>query len=75
DRPAGWGLAQQQDYVAHRYHKPADVYDPAWDLSGMVEQLGLLYQTGRSLADGDGWPTWKDGGPFAAARRAERGSP
>lgn len=71
-RPAGWGLAQHQGYTTQRYHKPADVYDPAWDLSGMLEQLNLLYQTGYSLADGDSWPAWKNGGPFAAARAAER---
>ena len=69
-RPAGWGLSQHQDYVAHRYHKPADVYEPAWDLSGMVEQLDLMYRTGHDLAEGAGWPAWKGDGPFAAARRA-----
>ena len=72
DRPAGWGLAQQQDYTSHRYHKPADVYDPAWDLSGMLQQLALLYQTGYGLADGTSWPAWKSSSPFSAARAAER---
>ena len=71
-RPAGWGLAQHQGYTSQRYHKPADVYDPAWDLSGMLEQLGLLYQTGYGLADSDSWPAWKERQPFAAARAAER---
>jgi hypothetical protein len=70
-RPAGWGLAQHQSYTSQRYHKPADVYDPSWDLSGMLEQLGLLYQTGYGLADSDSWPAWRDGSPFAAARSAE----
>jgi len=70
-RAAGWGATQHRDYVAHRYHKPADVYDPAWDLSGMVEQLGLLYRTGYGLADSDSWPAWKNAGPFAAVRKAE----
>ena len=70
-RPAGWALAQHQDYTRLRYHKPADVYDPTWDLSGMLEQLGLLYQTGYGLADGDSWPAWREGSPFAAARAAE----
>jgi Zn-dependent M28 family amino/carboxypeptidase len=70
--PAGWGLEQQQDYVSHRYHKPADVYDPAWNLSGMLQQLDLLYQTGYGLADGDTWPAWRSSSPFSAARAAER---
>jgi Zn-dependent M28 family amino/carboxypeptidase len=71
-RPAGWGLAQHQGYTSQRYHKPADIYDSAWDLSGMLEQLNLLHQTGYSLADSDSWPTWRSGSPFAAARAAER---
>ena len=71
DRPAGWGLQQQQGYTANRYHKPTDVYDPNWDLAGMLQQLQLMYLTGQSLADTDGWPAWKQGTPFAAKRTAE----
>ena len=71
DRPAGWGLAQQQDYVSHRYHKPADVYDPNWDLDGMIQQLDLLYLTGHSLVEGGAWPAWNPGSPFAAERKAQ----
>ncbi|HET7175913.1 MAG TPA: M28 family peptidase [Gammaproteobacteria bacterium] len=67
-----WGLAQQQGYVSQRYHKPADVYDPSWDLSGMVQQLDLLYLTGRDLAESDAWPAWNPGGPFAAKRAEQR---
>ncbi len=70
-RPAGWGVAQHQDYTARRYHKPADVYEPSWDLSGLMQQLGLMYQTGHDLADSDAWPAWKADGPFAKARKAE----
>ena len=70
-RPSGWGTAQHQDYVAHRYHKPADLYDPSWDLTGLVQQLDLMYQTGHGLADGGSWPVWKGSGPFAAARKAQ----
>ena len=66
--PAGWGLQQQQGYTADRYHKPADVYDPAWDLAGMLQQVQLMYETGRALADSDQWPGWKPGVPFASKR-------
>ena len=69
--PAGWGLEQQHGYTANRYHKPADIYDPSWDLSGMVQQLDLMYATGRALADSDQWPSWKGSGPFATARKAQ----
>ncbi|MGE5237050.1 MAG: M28 family metallopeptidase [Acidobacteriota bacterium] len=69
--PAGWGLEQQDAFVRERYHKPADVYAPAWDLSGMLQQLTLLERTGFELANGDAWPAWRSGSPFAAARAAE----
>jgi Zn-dependent M28 family amino/carboxypeptidase len=73
--PAGWGLEQQHGYTANRYHKPADIYDPSWDLSGMVQQLDLMYATGQALADSEQWPAWKAGVPFAAKRQTERPSP
>jgi Zn-dependent M28 family amino/carboxypeptidase len=66
--PGGWGLQQQQGYTADRYHKPADVYDPAWDLAGMLQQVQLMYETGLALAESDQWPGWKPGVPFASKR-------
>ena len=68
DHPAGWGLEQQQGYTANRYHKPADIYDPSWDLSGMLQQVELMYRTGQALADSAQWPVWKPGVPFASKR-------
>ena len=71
-RPSGWGLAQQQTYTRERYHKPADVYDPSWDLAGMQQQLELMYMTGRSLANEETWPEWRVNSPFRAARETEK---
>jgi len=71
-RPAGWGLGQRQAFISQRYHKPADVYEPSWDLTGMRQQLELLYLTGRQLADGADWPTWYRDSPFRAIREAQR---
>jgi Zn-dependent M28 family amino/carboxypeptidase len=68
--PAGWGLEQQHGYTANRYHKPADVYDPAWDLAGMLQQVELMYRTGLALAATGQWPAWKSGVPFASKRAA-----
>jgi Zn-dependent M28 family amino/carboxypeptidase len=70
-RPAGWGLAQRRAYVSQRYHKPADVYEATWDLAGMRQQLEILYDTGRKLADSDVWPAWHEDSPFRAAREAQ----
>src|SRR3546814_8173534 len=31
------GEAAAKDYGEHRYHQPADEYDPTWDWSGAIE--------------------------------------
>ena len=67
-----YGMAIAQDYGVNRYHKPADVVDPDWDLSGVVEDLEALYAVGRELADGTAWPNWYPGNPFRAVRDADR---
>ena len=72
DHPAGWGLEQQRAYTDTRYHKPADVYSADWDLAGMLQQVELMYRTGRALADNGDWPAWKPGIAFENARKAEK---
>jgi Zn-dependent M28 family amino/carboxypeptidase len=64
------GLAGAEDYTAHRYHTPNDVFDPNWDLSGTLEDIQTLYLLGRSLADGAQWPDWYADSAFRAARDA-----
>ena len=67
-----YGRKIAEDYGTNRYHKPADVVDPSWDLRGVVQDLEALYQVGRVLADGDAWPNWYEGSEFRAARDAQR---
>jgi Zn-dependent M28 family amino/carboxypeptidase len=62
------GEAAGQAYIKDRYHQPADEFDPNWDFSGMVQEVGLFYDLGRSLADSREWPQWKAGAEFKAAR-------
>lgn len=63
------GRQAAADYARLRYHRPADVYDPAhWKLDGVVEDLQALYAVGRALADSDRWPQWSPRSPFRAAR-------
>ncbi|MBI3296850.1 MAG: M28 family peptidase [Elusimicrobia bacterium] len=70
DKPAGYGKAKREDYTARVYHKVTDQVDPAWDLSGAVEDLGLLFEVGLQVADGEEYPGWKPGTEFKAAREA-----
>ena len=62
------GQAWMKAYTAERYHQPADQYDAGWNLDGVVQDAGLLYDLGRSLADSREWPSWKAGAEFKAER-------
>jgi Zn-dependent M28 family amino/carboxypeptidase len=66
------GRKASEAYTADRYHKPADEFDPNWNLEGVMQDLDTLYQVGRTLADGNAWPNWRAGNPFRAARDASR---
>jgi Zn-dependent M28 family amino/carboxypeptidase len=64
-----YGKQLQDEYVAQYYHKPADAYDPKrWNLEGAVDDVQLLYQVGRNLANSTKWPGWKEGSEFKAIR-------
>lgn len=66
------GHAATLDYIANRYHKPQDEYDPSWDWSGAVQDLTIYYQLGRELADGTQWPNWYKTAEFRAIRDKSR---
>nr|WP_316410999.1 M28 family peptidase [Mesoterricola sediminis] len=44
-----------------RYHQVTDEYDPAWDLSGMVQQCQYTLNLGAAVADAPAKPAWKPG--------------
>jgi len=67
-RPKGWGLKVREKYNKEKYHKPADIIEPDWDLSGAVEDLQLLFEVGDKVADADRFPVWSAGSEFRAAR-------
>lgn len=68
DRPPEAGLALYDQYYATVYHKPGDEYDAAWDVSGSIEDLRLLFEVGARVANSTDWPEWYDGNEFRAAR-------
>ncbi len=70
DGQPGAGQVMKDDYTANRYHKPSDDYDPAWDVSGIIEDMRLLFRVGAGVAAGGGWPDWYEGNEFRAARDA-----
>jgi Zn-dependent M28 family amino/carboxypeptidase len=71
-RPAGWGLAQSDDYTAHRYHQPSDEYRSNFDLSGATQLADIVYRFGLALGNARTIPTWNPDAEFRAMREASR---
>lgn len=57
-------------YTRDRYHQPADQYDESWNTESWAGDMGLLYATGRRVADSHVWPNWSSDSEFRAARDA-----
>jgi Zn-dependent M28 family amino/carboxypeptidase len=71
-RPAGWGVQQEDDYTAHRYHQPSDEYRPDFDLSGATQLADIVYRFGLSLGNARTVPTWNADAEFKALREGTR---
>jgi len=69
---AAAGRAAAQDYRANRYHQPSDEYNPAWDWTGAVTDVGIIYRVGRELATTRDWPNWLPSDEFRAIRDRSR---
>ncbi len=67
-RPAGWGEERRREYTENDYHAPSDEVKPGWELSGLVEDLQLLFDVGYRVAQGDVWPEWYPGTEFRGVR-------
>ena len=67
-KPEGTGLAARRRYTAEDYHKPSDEVKADWDLSGMVEDLELLYTVGYRVAGAKKFPVWNPSAEFKAKR-------
>ena len=63
-----WGEAQKKEYNDKRYHAPTDEYSPSWDLSGIKEDMQLLFDVGYRLSNESTFPGWKSGSEFKAIR-------
>ena len=65
-----YGLAYNSAWISERYHKVSDEYSEDWDLRGVIEDVGLLFEVGRALSATRDWPNWVEGNEFRAARDA-----
>ncbi|OON69533.1 peptidase M28 [Hymenobacter sp. CRA2] len=64
---------QRQRYTTDMYHKPADQFDPSWDLSGIAQDAELYLRVGQRLAGETSFPQWREGSEFRAAREISMG--
>jgi Zn-dependent M28 family amino/carboxypeptidase len=62
------------DYTANCYHQPCDAWRADWDLRGAAQDVAVLYEIGKALADSRDWPNWRAGSEFKAARDATAAS-
>ncbi|SNR57312.1 M28 family metallopeptidase [Hymenobacter mucosus] len=64
---------QRQNYTTNMYHKPADQFDPSWDLSGIAQDAQLYFRVGQRLAAETTFPQWRAGSEFKGARDKSMG--
>jgi Zn-dependent M28 family amino/carboxypeptidase len=56
------------DYTARCYHKACDAWSADWNLLGAAQDVSLIYEMARDLANSRQWPTWNPGSEFGAVR-------
>jgi len=67
-RPKGWGVEQNEDYTAKRYHQPSDAYRPDFDLTGAAQLADIILRFGTSVANSTTVPTWNPDAEFREVR-------
>jgi Zn-dependent M28 family amino/carboxypeptidase len=62
------GEALGKEYVDKHYHQPSDEWSTAWDFTGMAQDVQLLHNLGRDLANSRDWPNWSPDSEFRGVR-------
>ncbi len=68
-KPEGFGEKIWKNYTDNLYHTVRDEVYPNWDLTGMANDVNLIYKVGLDIANADQMMTWKPGDEFEAARK------
>jgi Zn-dependent M28 family amino/carboxypeptidase len=56
------------DYTSRCYHQACDAWSGSWDLRGAAQDVQLMYEVARRLANSRDWPQWHQGSAFRAVR-------
>ena len=67
-RPKEWGVQQNEDYTAKRYHQPSDAYRTDFDLGGAVQLAEIVARFGLSVANAANVPIWNRDAEFREVR-------
>jgi len=73
DEPVAAREAARTEYGSRCYHQADDEWSADWDLRGQVEDLELIFNIGRDLANSRDWPEWMPGSEFGPARAPSAG--
>ena len=68
-RPKGWGVEQNEEYTAKRYHQPSDEYRPDFDLTGAAQLAEIVLRFGTSVANSSTVPAWNPDAEFREIRQ------
>ncbi|MGB5102289.1 MAG: M28 family metallopeptidase [Steroidobacteraceae bacterium] len=60
------------EFTANCYHQPCDAWRADWDLRGAVQDVALVHEMSRRLANSRDWPEWQEGSEFKAVRDLAR---
>jgi len=66
---AAWGLAKEDDYVAHRYHNFSDNYTPDMDFSSNAKLARFGLELGWEALTAPATISWQPNDEFAPARK------
>jgi Zn-dependent M28 family amino/carboxypeptidase len=67
---AAWGLAKEDDYVAHRYHNFSDNYTPDMDFTSNAKLARFGMELGWEALSAPKTVQWKPGDEFEPVRKA-----
>lgn len=70
---AAWGLAQSDDYTAHRYHNFSDNYTESMDFSANAKLARFGMELGWEALSAPSAVRWNAGDEFEAARKKSLG--
>jgi Zn-dependent M28 family amino/carboxypeptidase len=72
---AAWGVAQEEDYTAHRYHQPSDEYKPSMDFRGNAKMAQFGFLLGWEASSQPHTVGWQPEDEFEAARKKSETNP